>query len=1346
MGSQLLTEDVALLNSCYFVFITEAEGTTREKNFISKLKMLSNAAGKKYVLILTEDMMNAKLQSKLTDKKAKAKGGSIVTKASVIVPILNEGVFISIIKETVIEYLQSLKKSTDQITKEPSLDIISKKEGKKGASKIEESKIVLNNLEDDKPPMSPDLFVVLVGFTDPNLILEMNNQKLPLKCIVKVRDKTKSLSSFRSSVTSFWKMIDLYAGMSTSNFFVSILNIVNMSANNVNFNYIYDILCCVLYDIVNIVNQYTKYVNNCHVYPLEYLQVDKKPIYNELIMQVPLECTTEEYVLHCIIEQVVYFDEARLKMKKTEENDNVSVVSNFSGGFMSNKFLNDESDTKEDYGKASTTGNSFEKLLQLDEGSTCKFDYEGQSPSVMEIINKYEFKSRTFYHRDKCARNTFHLEQFTDLYLILLKIIKNSVKHLQTLPHVLTFKKKSLFEFHVNRLLKHAKIHLPFIKQRQMKYYLELLLLLKYRASEAHQSFNFLNMIPENTTDDDRRDTLGKKCLEKINSKYEQKSNLESDVEEVVEESLAATNVHDPNESDSTLSTPWGIYAARKQQQLEELRKLLFLDEFDSLINFVNSNGYFSSSLLNIQVEHLDVIVLPQVLHQERFLYQNYEVKYFAPTDSHLIIFFNNCNLAKKWSSSGSIPVFLSMQNFFNSMVCKSEDEWSDNIFSNYEEQGPFLTRQYFEDELYAFDTGESVGILSESELTFDEHEQTIVVKRSTIDSTDFISVLLQFQDVFTNIYGRKHSETSEPSHDEMSMENRSKNSVHSLYKFDDYIKIVLVESIIITISKHKHAIKEEPPKLNFSITLPNGLFVETVQMENEMVIRQSFIQQSNEEVCRYYFKSGKVLIVHENGTYDVYHGNGDKTHCKGVRKEQVISEEVQTSKLSITFTRQRKEREKNYENLTDFSSKINPTSLEKTRIVFDVVEHEDALGNFKRFEKNKLTEENSKYAYKYACSFDSGELYLTREDGVQLYFLDAHEKNIMITKFDCITFSSKYYLGDEYHPCTLENDTKSELHVIEEIGRMGSAKSLDFTSNLYVTEDSNMSSGDNFVFVDQTWTMEHNGFVPITFNTEGKCEISINDFHICYQNETMYIHNENINIQANVNSVVFKCLGGKNVQESQVTLFQWNEISDDSDDVIRADRSEGPSFYLKADGSTVVTKCDKSEQANVSILNGCKCFVVNRDGSGYEFVNNSANLKPAKHSRSFQDIQFKLPNCSELLQTNIQRKTKPLCDRFLFKPNPIHPIALTRYELKSSENSNNNWLFYPDVDVRPKVNFSEKVLVEQDSLELRKFEEIAPPNVDILQIMRSSFQAYCEEGSTLCDQFEMKNLILVEK
>ncbi|KAL1450241.1 hypothetical protein WDU94_002681 [Cyamophila willieti] len=158
--------DASLIESCYFIFVTPSElGLPLEIEFVNILKSLSNAVGKKFVHIITEDGINEKRKV-----KGKAGGGGKGTKVSVILTSNEQEQIVYLIKEAVIQYTLSLVGSNTSHKSSDKTASVKTMHKKAAPSKALKLKIELKNCEDDRPRGAPKLFVVLVGFTNPNVV------------------------------------------------------------------------------------------------------------------------------------------------------------------------------------------------------------------------------------------------------------------------------------------------------------------------------------------------------------------------------------------------------------------------------------------------------------------------------------------------------------------------------------------------------------------------------------------------------------------------------------------------------------------------------------------------------------------------------------------------------------------------------------------------------------------------------------------------------------------------------------------------------------------------------------------------------------------------------------------------------------------------------------------------------------------------------------------------------------------------------------------------------------------------------------------------------------------------
>lgn len=1338
------------VDSCYYIFVAEANKTPLEKKFISKLNLLSNAVGKQYVLIITEDKMRDKFDSKTSDKKAKKKGGSKGTiSGSVKLPEqgYHEIVF-NVVQERVIEYLYLLNESSEIniSTTDPPLSKMNQNSSKKKKSLDQvEKTIELDNILDDRPPFSPELFVVLVGFTDPELVLEFQSRNIPLKCIIKVQEET-GISSNTTSKTNnnsaqlFWVSIDQQSRLQSANFFVTPLLISNMLLDNI--NYIYDILCCVLYDIVETVQGFAKYIQNCRVYSLDDVKVENTVVYDKLMSYIPLECVNVEYVLHCIIEQVVKIDDDYNCIKETEEDGDISE---FSLPFIGNV-------SYDNY-----TEKEMQELSTLTDSSSS--NVEQQLPFILRKTNENSRRmSRTFYYRDRYARNCFHLNNFPELFLTLSNTIKLSVHHLKKMPADLTYRERSFLTFHVNRLLKHVKSNSSSITYRQIKHYLELSFFL---IIFTNKNLKQLRKISNVSYGDDATEAYGTECLQEVHKKYEQLSDIEeSSIDDEVKSSESFFNIDTDMsiETDCAQKELWDLYNAGKTQQVEELRSVIILSEFKSLFESFETNQFpKSSSLVNIQVEHLSSHVLDQVLHENRLLHKKCDLRYFSPSDSLLIIFYNPTSYSEYWSSAGKIPRFMNMQTFFNLKNFKQNRRTGEevptlNSGTKIRIDNKNNTRNY------AYDIDNSHDNLTEAEFFLNENGLIVRINKITFNKCHFMSVVLQVNTVFVSLCAHNNPmKSNKENHPSNTSDNIfATSSMNTVYMFENLLKLVLNDSTVVSVSKNDckntgsevvnnslHSDFFEFESLNlehtihFSITLPNGLLIESHQLGNETVIKQNFIFGPMKNSVRYYFKNGKVLFSHGNDNYHVYHGNGDKTYCEGVRNDvhSIYAEE----KFTPLTEKQTVSAEKIDREFDEQIQKHSQKLLKKYHM-----EYLDAMGNFKRFKKSDLNERYSQKHYKYACNLLSGELYMSREDGLKLYILDTSERNTMMTQFNnTLTFISEYNVRDEeeYVSDTDEGDTLSELNL--NIGENDDIQHVENEENFNQSLSSKYSKArtfDGFVIIDQAWKIEEQYFAPIIFTSDGKIEINLSDLKICYQNDQVHLITENVEVNAQVDSIQLRSLG-TNELENQV-IFDWSGIKDD---IMQATSSGNFRFNLNSNGIPTVDKFDVSVSDSIMPLSIYKCFVINRDGSGYEFVDGPEVINREKTHTTFQTVRYTLPQCKELFQTNIQRKVEAICDKFLFNPTSIKPLLIKRGDLKSSHENTTGWLFYTDYNTmcsrsKAPVHFNRTTSIENVAIEVQKFEQIMPTDVDILKILRSAFEEYLNEGSSVCDQFNFGN------
>ncbi|KAL1450240.1 hypothetical protein WDU94_002680 [Cyamophila willieti] len=346
------------------------------------------------------------------------------------------------------------------------------------------------------------------------------------------------------------------------------------------------------------------------------------------------------------------------------------------------------------------------------------------------------------------------------------------------------------------------------------------------------------------------------------------------------------------------------VYMTDRAHQLEQLRQVLFLAEFIELFQVMNEAE--ETDLNNIvnkpQVEHLDKDVLAQALYEEKLCHDKVHQTYFAPTDSTLVIFYNLPHQTKAWSSSGLFPSFMNIEAFFNSdllMKLQSQEEEEEEPNENENSRSETSFHEGFDhakvfvnegesklvtnsrdlhqtSNIYAYDLGETSVNLSEVEQTVCETPRILLQSKTQIQGAtsmtsgqtgvssgqlagmSLLSARLELGETRVTVHGRKREST------------RSEMYTKEVSQIEDGVYVRLPNRSIVKISKHppenrttrsgssksspgslfdtgsKIETIVDPPVLNFSITLPNGLCLETVQLENgETVVRQYFVQDT---------------------------------------------------------------------------------------------------------------------------------------------------------------------------------------------------------------------------------------------------------------------------------------------------------------------------------------------------------------------------------------------------------------------------------------------------------------------------------------------------------------------
>lgn len=302
--------------------------------------------------------------------------------------------------------------------------------GKKNKQKKEKEKTGINKSPkkalqiNDHPALGPNMYIVLSGFYDPNLLIEMTKIGIPIKSIVAIDsqpeetaelitdDETVLLIDDKTTVHT--KKKDKKSDQSKKieklvQFWGEISNVLNNPENkeaskdlpmirctpSINFktneqkkdklSAAYNEMSFIMYKIYDYWRKYELYINNMTIVKVECEQVlslENASLYNSTIGLVPLECCTIEIVLHCMLEQICWTVQAENEKRLIEGKCETSQQSNLALLSFSSKKSNTPLEEVDDKGLA-----GGDSILQS--------SIRGNDPSIKSITRDSSVQGQT---------------------------------------------------------------------------------------------------------------------------------------------------------------------------------------------------------------------------------------------------------------------------------------------------------------------------------------------------------------------------------------------------------------------------------------------------------------------------------------------------------------------------------------------------------------------------------------------------------------------------------------------------------------------------------------------------------------------------------------------------------------------------------------------------------------------------------------------------------------------------------------------------------------------------------------------------------------------------------------
>lgn len=783
-------------------------------------------------------------------------------------------------------------------------------------------------------------FVILLGFYDPLLPEALHKLNVSMKAIINVSNaidsnihihssnerlstvtaKSKRKPSVKSKkgsvdgkVSSEYSVFlqKIIAFSSTSEFLEKSKDVVflnytmkNMSkTKEIGLQYNLDMLE-IFYKIKDAWNKYKMYTETIRVQniptPNESLKIDDAKIYCTMVSMVPLECTSIAVILHCILEQIAWWNDDKHLIEETEDcllsnncSDSRNSASKPSGKNKTPILIHHRDEIKY---------NTFH--LDLPE-----FDFEQISTNIFMKCPVFKLWERYPPH-SKSVQNWFNFQ----------------LQKLQNLSENCIYKQDRLFPIYLNTFLMDVLISKTnqFTNSNHDTISLDI--------KKIHQTF-FSGKEPE--VCDSNSTLFIKEIIHNILCKVPHYSLCQNyaEVFEVVpyfsEESTQCCPIQYTNRLKNKPSTELHSETLLQKRTLHKQEKLNKLVSFLTCSEFVNLYEEFST--FNFQktnrlakyefIEILNTTILCQCLQLASQAFSNISYDYFPVTDS-ILLWFNNSvenQVLSSRSSAGILETPLGFRDFYYHKLRESTDfgDMIEKVASIKSFKG---NGDSFVDEFKADLESSTDDYHSKFEDNVEKHVKVEAPNPKTVYnlgslwmestesfsnffSVDSSSVTVKRENYFNNktqiVVNVNKNNTS--IRYELDPEN-SKNFVQLFIDVHETLNLNCVFkwdiSEISSIQRKKPEFsndfeteKDSKFKLNctISITLPSGLFIEVVPTNSffgPFYVRQRYLGKGPncssiwEETYRCYFNNGMVLIFRVDGSIDILYNNGTTVKC----------------------------------------------------------------------------------------------------------------------------------------------------------------------------------------------------------------------------------------------------------------------------------------------------------------------------------------------------------------------------------------------------------------------------------------------------------------------------------
>lgn len=789
-------------------------------------------------------------------------------------------------------------------------------------------------------------FVILLGFYDPLLPETLNKLNVSMKAIINVRNDIDSnihtysnerlstvtaKSKRKPSVKSKKGSVDgkvsseysaflekMIAFSSTTEFLEKSKDVVflnytiknNMSkTKEIGLQYNSDMLR-IFYKIKDTWNKYKLYTETILVQniptPNESLKLDDAKIYCTMVSMVPLECTSIAVILHCILEQITWWNDDK---HLSEETDDCLLSNNCT-----------PSDSC--YSASKPPGKNKTPILihHRDEIKYNTFHLDLPEFDFEKISTNICMKSPVFKLWERYPPHPKPVQNWYDFQL----------QKLQNLSENCIYKQDRLFPIYLNTFLMDVLIS----KTNQFTNSNHDTI-----SSEIKKVHPIFLSGKEQEVCDSNSILFIKEIIYNILCKVPHFSLCQSyaEVFEVVPYFSEESTQYNPtqytnrlkNKPSKELSSETLLQkrTLHKQEKLNKLLSFLNCSEFVSLYEeFSTFNFRKTNRLAKYEfIEILNTQSLCQCLQLASQAFSNISYDYFPVTDS-ILLWFNNSvenQVLSSCSSTGILETPLGFRDFYCHNLRESTDfghmiEVEVASRKSLKENGDSFVDEFKADLESSTDYHSKVEVNDEMHVRVEATIPKIVYNLGSlwIESTesfnnyfsvDSSSITVKRANYFNNkahiVVNVNKNNTS------IRYELNPENSNHfvqlfidvhetlnlnCVFKWDIVPEISSIQRKNPEISNDFETGKDRKFKLDctISITLPSGLFIEVVPTSSifgPFYVRQRYLGKGPtcsgiwDETYRCYFNNGMVLIFRVDGSIDILNNNGTTVKCQSL-------------------------------------------------------------------------------------------------------------------------------------------------------------------------------------------------------------------------------------------------------------------------------------------------------------------------------------------------------------------------------------------------------------------------------------------------------------------------------